>query len=102
MLRLPQIRPWWIAAFLAAAVLSACATQQPPAPDGPGFWLGCFHGATAILVLITAPFTHLRIYAFPNDGFPYDLGFCIGFVTSLIAFILSVIPRIGGWLAGRD
>ncbi len=101
-LRLKRAQSWLVAAGIAGACLSACATQQDQAPGGPGFLLGCFHGAIAILVLIAAPLTHLRIYAFPNDGFPYDLGFCIGFVASLGIFILSIMPRVGGWLTGRS
>ncbi len=97
-----RILPRLIAAGIAGACLSACATQQAQAPGSPGFLLGCFHGAIAILVLITAPLTHLRIYAFPNEGLLYDLGFCMGFVASLGIFILSIMPRVGGWLTGRS
>ena len=65
--------------FLAAAILSACATQPAPqALDPPGFWAGLFHGFTIFFSLIASIFTDNRIYSFPNSGGWYDFGFFLG------------------------
>ncbi len=56
-----------------------CATQPiPNASDPPGFLLGLLHGITILFSLIGSLFTEIRIYAFPNSGVTYDLGFVIG------------------------
>lgn len=62
-----------------AAILSACATQPPPAAlNPPGFWAGLFHGFTIFFSLIGSIFTENRIYAFPNSGGWYDFGYFLG------------------------
>jgi hypothetical protein len=69
---------------LAGLALAACATQ--PAPTGgdvPGFWLGLLHGAIAPLSLIMSLFRDVRLYAFPNAGGWYDLGFFLGIAGAL-------------------
>ncbi len=89
------------AALVAAALLllAACAHQPGPlAPDAPGLLVGFFHGFIAIISLIGSIFLDVRIYAFPNDGFWYDLGFVIGFCTNLLVITLSVMARIGGMI----
>jgi hypothetical protein len=67
--------------LLLAGILSfaGCAHQPVPvANDLPGFFYGLFHGFTILLSFIGSIFTDIRIYAFPNSGFFYDLGFLIG------------------------
>jgi len=60
-------------------VLAACATQpSPEAFNPPGFWSGLLHGATAPFALVGSLFKDIRIYAFPNSGWWYDLGFVLG------------------------
>ena len=62
-----------------AAVLSACATQPPLSASGPpGFFSGLLHGFTILFSLIGSIFTDYRIYAFPNSGGWYDLGYFLG------------------------
>ena len=64
---------------IVSAVLSACATQPPPPTvELPGFWSGLFHGFIMLFSLIGSIFTEHRIYAFPNAGGWYDLGFFLG------------------------
>lgn len=46
--------------------------------DPPGFFSGLFHGFLMLFSLIGSVFTDVRVYAFPNGGFWYDLGFVIG------------------------
>ena len=49
--------------------------------DPPGFFLGFFHGCTILFSLIGSFFVDVRIYAFPNDGVLYDLGYFFGIIT---------------------
>jgi hypothetical protein len=78
---------WWrdplvrlpVIAAVMAVVFAACATQPPPsAATAPGFWLGLLHGFSALFALVGELFTSYRIYAFPNSGGLYDLGFVLG------------------------
>jgi hypothetical protein len=68
-------------ALLALGLLAACATQPaavaPPAGP-PGLLLGLVHGFISPFALIAELFTHVRVYAYPNSGGWYDLGFVIG------------------------
>lgn len=65
--------------MLGMVVLGGCANQSPPgAYDPPGFFLGLFHGFLILFSLIGSIFMDIRIYAFPNSGFFYDLGYLIG------------------------
>jgi hypothetical protein len=76
--REPLVRVFLIA-VLMAGVFAACATQPPPSAQGlPGFWLGLLHGFTALFALVGELFTSYRVYAFPNSGGFYDLGFVLG------------------------
>jgi hypothetical protein len=45
----------------------------------PGFWRGLWQGFIAPISFIVSLFTNeVRIYAFPNTGRWYDLGFMLG------------------------
>ena len=64
--------------------LTGCATQSDVASgDAPGFLLGLFHGFTSMFSLIGSLFTEYRVYAYPNSGFWYDFGFCLGVILLL-------------------
>jgi hypothetical protein len=84
MLKMPTLpRTYRIAIFaglfLCAAILSACATQpDTSAMKPPGFFRGLFHGFTILFSFIASIFTDYRIYAYPNSGWWYDLGYLIG------------------------
>ena len=59
-----------------------CATQ-PSLPrflsgDPPGFLMALLHGLVAPFALVGSVFSDVRIYAFPNSGLFYDLGFLVG------------------------
>lgn len=87
----------------AVAVLSGCASQPlPSGQDDPAFLSGLLHGLTALFALIASPFFHFRIYAFPNAGLWYDLGFCLGFSITVTALLLAVIPFLGGFVTRRN
>jgi hypothetical protein len=66
--------------LLATAVmLAGCATQPGPGwPSTPGFFSGLFHGLVSPLALVGGLFLDLRVYAFPNSSWFYDLGFMLG------------------------
>jgi hypothetical protein len=63
-----------------AVAATGCAHQPPPVRvlNPPGFLSGLFHGFLMLFSLIGSVFTDVRVYAFPNNGFWYDLGFVIG------------------------
>ncbi len=67
--------------LLAFLFLGSCATQVTPphlALLVPGFWEGMWHGLISWLMLLTEPFDPHRIFAYPNSGGFYDLGWMIG------------------------
>lgn len=76
-------KPLLLILVLAFAV-AGCATQpEPVAWDPPGFFSGLLHGFIILFSLIGSIFTDVRIYAFPNSGFWYDVGFFLGSSTFL-------------------
>ena len=67
---------------LVAIFLVGCAYQPiNSAHNPPGFFLGVFHGWVAPFALIGGLFSDVRIYAYPNSGWFYDLGFILGIST---------------------
>jgi hypothetical protein len=64
--------------MLALDCISCAHQPRPESYDPPGFFSGLFHGFIILFSLIGSIFMDLRIYAFPNSGFFYDLGFLIG------------------------
>jgi hypothetical protein len=74
------------AIFLIFIVLGlfGCATQPvPDAVDPPGCWMGIVHGFLIFFSMIGSFFSDVRIYAFPNSGTFYDLGYLLGAMMSL-------------------
>ena len=70
--------------LLGMVVLGGCANQPlPGAYNPPGFFSGLLHGFMIVFSLVGSIFMDIRIYAFPNSGFFYDLGFLIGAATFL-------------------
>lgn len=73
--------------FMLAAMLAlgACAATQSPAavdPNGPGFWLGLWHGfifPIAWFVGLVMP--AVDVYAVPNNGGWYNFGYFLGIVV---------------------
>jgi hypothetical protein len=76
--------------FLACA-LFACASQPSVEyqADAPGFLSGIWHGLSLPFSFIGSIFFDVRVYAFPNTGRWYDVGFVLGVVPSV--FVSSVI-----------
>ena len=64
---------------LVVVLAGGCASQPPPSPLGPGFVVGVLNGLVAPVAFIGSLFDpDIRIYAFPNSGVWYDLGFLLG------------------------
>lgn len=69
----------WILVLVVAFAAAGCATQpESYAYHPPGFFSGLWHGFTILFGLIANIFSDARIYAYPNSGFGYDLGYFIG------------------------
>ena len=95
----PQARA---AATLGAACLglAACASQPGhPAYMSwalinriPAVFLGFFHGFLAPVTLLLSMVGDVRIYAWPNDGWPYDFGFVVG-LTCFIQLVAVAFRR---------
>lgn len=82
-----------------ALILVGCATQPSlGTAEAPGFLSGFLHGLIAFPALVASLVLEVRVYAFPNSGFWYELGFCGGFGLGMMLLALSVIPFIGGYL----
>ncbi len=65
--------------LLLVVALAGCAHQPTAAARGaPGFFAGLLHGFIILFSLIGSLFTPVRIYAFPNSGFLYDVGYVLG------------------------
>jgi hypothetical protein len=75
--------------LISAIVGCGFAATGGGAYDAPGFFMGIWHGLIAPWSLLLRIFMDIKMYAFPNSGWPYDFGFLIG-----IAFSLPI-----GWLA---
>lgn len=70
-----------ILVLLVVGTLAACATQPNMGSySSPGFFIGLFHGLVSPIALIMGFFSEIRVYAFPNSGWWYDLGFMLGLV----------------------
>lgn len=77
--------PYAVVAALFVGALSGCAHQPPPtAFDPPGFFSGLLHGYLIVVSLVGSIFLDIRIYAFPNSGLLYDLGYFTGLVFCLV------------------
>lgn len=71
------------AALIPLLLLAACAHQAPGTvqPGAPGFLLGLWHGFIfPVAWLLSLVMPDVTVYAVPNDGFFYNLGFFIGIV----------------------
>lgn len=70
-------------ALIPLLLLAACAHQAPGTvqPGAPGFLLGLWHGFIfPVAWFLSLVVRDVTVYAVPNDGFFYNLGFFIGIV----------------------
>ena len=49
----------------------------------------CSHGYLIFFSVIGSIFLDIRIYAFPNSGFWYDIGYVIGVLGALFTILLG-------------
>ena len=67
---------------LTSLLLIGCAYQPiNTAYDPSGFFMGLIHGWISPIALVVGFFSDVRVYAFPNSGWWYDLGFMLGIST---------------------
>ena len=69
--------------FATIPLLAGCATQMHSAvqPAAPGFLLGLWHGFIFPVAFVLSFFMPgVAVYAVPNDGTLYNLGYFIGIV----------------------
>jgi hypothetical protein len=79
----PAYRAFRPAAFVPLLLLAACAQQVSSAvkPSAPGFLLGLWHGFIFPVAFVLSLFMKdVAVYAVPNDGILYNLGYFIGIV----------------------
>jgi hypothetical protein len=66
--------------------------------DPPGFLYGVWHGLLAPWTLVIRFFLPIKMYAVPNSGWFYDLGFLIGVTGSIplgwVAAIIAVLVHL--------
>jgi hypothetical protein len=71
--------------LLACFLATACAASQDKsvvAVSAPGFWLGLWHGFIFPVAWLFSVFTSkVAIYAVPNNGGWYNLGYFLGIVV---------------------
>ena len=92
-----------LSALASTWVMASCAKQPPPVEgDAPSLLSGFMHGFIALPSLLASLLMEVRVYAFPNSGFWYDLGFCAGFILGIALIALPIIPFIGGFLTRRN
>ena len=74
------------------------ATYGHGSIDPPGFFQGIWHGLLAPWTLILRLFFDITMYAIPNTGWFYDLGFLIGVVFSIplgwLAALVAIVVHI--------
>jgi hypothetical protein len=75
--------PLFVVLAVLVLVTSTCAHQPPPVDPAPGFLAGLRDGFLIFFSLVGSLFTDVRIYAFPNAGGAYDLGYFIGAASFL-------------------
>lgn len=74
---------WLVVVAGLVLVLAGCAAAAngavPPAPGQPGFWLGLWQGLILPITFLVSLFDdRVAVYAVPNSGHLYDLGFVLG------------------------
>lgn len=86
--------------LLCIVALAGCTfagTNADP-NDVPGFFMGIWHGLVAPYTLVVRWFIDIQMYALPNSGFGYDLGFLLGIIGSIPVGWLATLISIGFYL----
>jgi len=86
---------------LMLTILTACtfAGDSAALTDGtPSFLMGIWHGIIAPYTIIVRFFLEIKMYAIPNSGLGYDIGFLIGIIGAIPLGWLATIISIGFFL----
>lgn len=86
---------------LCVVILAGCTfagTHSTFTAGTPGFLMGVWHGTVAPYTLIVRFFIDIKMYAIPNSGFTYDLGFLLGLVGSIPLGWLTTLVSIAFFL----
>ena len=97
--RMRSIRAVDIAATCSFLLQRVLISHYRTSSALPVLFRGIVRGFLAIFALIGSLFWDVRVYAFPNTGYWYVCGFLSGLSTSLLVAGLSVMGRVGGWIA---
>ena len=90
-----SLRVWVPVVLILSIAGCGFATTGYSTYDPPGFFHGVWHGLIAPWSLILRLFFDIKMYAFPNSGWFYDLGFFIGMVFSIpFGWIAAIIALI--------
>jgi hypothetical protein len=75
----------------------AFVTSDEFSYDHPGFFSGIWHGSLAPYSLIARWFIDdIKMYAIPNSGWFYDLGYLMGIAVSLpIGWLGAIVSFLG-------
>jgi hypothetical protein len=94
-----MIAPRGIVTLLCfAAIWSGCGfarVESSWSPDPPGFFIGIWHGLLAPYTLVIRFFLDVHMYALPNSGWFYDLGFLLGVAGCIPIGWLAALIQIG-------
>ena len=86
------------AIFLFALLLTGCTfagDSSSLTAGAPGFLMGIWHGILAPYTLVVRFFLDIEMYAVPNGGIAYDLGFLLGIIGAIPIGWLATIISIG-------
>lgn len=86
--------------LLCIVVLTGCTFAGTSANLNhiPGFFMGIWHGLVAPYTLVVRWFIDIQMYALPNSGFGYDLGFLLGIIGAIPVGWLATLISIGFYL----
>ena len=87
-----------IAVISILLLLAACGfvgTEPITVWEPPGIFYGVWHGLLAPWTLLFRLFMDIKMYAVPNTGWFYDLGFLIGVVFSIPLGWIAALIALG-------
>jgi len=91
-------RRWLLVSTLLLVVLVLLIALPNITNAPPSFLLGIWHGLLAPWTLLARIYTPIQMYACPNPGTPYDVGFIIGVYLSLpLGWAAAIIAVLYYW-----
>jgi hypothetical protein len=91
--RMPMPRTGLLALVVLTALAAGCGfVGSEPIVEPPGFFGGLWHGLLAPWTLLLRIALEIQMYAVPNAGWFYDLGFLLGLTVSLpLGWIAAIV-----------